>query len=1506
MNLKLLSLIVAFLGSTWTLPFARCADPIKLVFLGDQGHHRPADFAGRIAPVLRARGIDIEYTEDMNVLSTERLKNFDGLLVYANIDTISKEQEAALLDFVASGKGFLPIHCATYCFRNSDAYVALCGGQFKNHGKQEFETVIVAPEHPVMKGFGGFHSWDETYVHTKHNEKDRIVLEVRREGVQATGNSEEPWTWIRKHGKGRVFYTAWGHDVRTWTQPGFHNLLERGIRWAVGSDPALAGDFVAESTEPLADFSVLKMTEMRKDVAPFTYTEVGAKIPNYRAGAERGQGAPLSTMQDPLPAEESIKHYITPEQFKLSLWANEPQLAGKPIAMNWDERGRLWVCETVDYPNELKPEGAGRDHIRICEDTDGDGRADKFTLFADKLSIPTAIEFYRGGVIVQDGPKTVYLKDIDGDNKADFRQELITGWALKDTHGGVSNFHYGADNWIWAMQGYNDSHPVINGQAQQGFKMGFWRFRVEAGVADETAPVAPIAGSAADKATFHSHTIRVRELEFVRATNNNTWGIGMSEEGLIFGSTANGNPSNFMPIPNRYYERVKGWAPSTLKMISDTYKFAAVSDKVRQVDWHGGYTAGAGHALYTARTYPKSWWNRLAFVCEPTGKLVGAFVLDRNGADYKSYSPFNLMASDDEWAAPIMAEVGPDGNMWILDWYNYVVQHNPTPKGFTTGQGNAYESDLRDKKHGRVYRIIYEGKQEPLNDSAKKAESIVSGGLSKATNADLVQVLSHPTMRWRLIAQRILVERLAVDQTTIESLANLASEQEVDTIGLSVSAMHALWTLSGLGLVNESNPTVWKAVSNALTSKVPGVRRAAIKVLPPTESVSSLLIQAGLLQDIDLQVRLAALLQLSDSNKTSPNLIAKQLSEIDEVTIADPWLLDGWTAAASQRAESVLGMLLASNKPWTTEFAGRVEIIASHLARSKPNEDQLQSLLGALKDATNEKSIVVLQGLERGWQKEYSVRVDEATANSLVGVLEKLPVGGKGLLVRLAGNWGATALQGQVEKIENELLSVAMSDKLDSKQRIEAATLMIMMRPSEDTIVDKLLSTITPQMPPDASVGFLNALKGSKSDRLANAILAQLPSLTPEAKDAALRVLMARPETTTAMLTAMIEGKLAFNDLQLDQQQALRDHPNRKIQQLAQSVMKAGGSVLSSDRAKLVDQWNTICEEKGDAALGKLLFTKHCSVCHQHTGEGQNIGPDLSGMAVHPKHELLTHILDPNRSVEGNFRVYSLLTLDGIVMTGMMAGESRTSVELIDSKGKRQVIQREDIDSFQASRKSLMPEGFESQIDQAGMKDLLEFLTTKGKYVPLSIAKVATAVSTKGLFHDGNDGPDRMIFSDWKPKTFENVPFVLVDPQDQRVANIILLNGPSGTLPPKMPKSVVIPCSSSAASIHLLSGVSGWGYPASKADTVSLIVRLRYADGEVEDHPLLNGVHFADYIRQVDVPGSKFVASLRGQQIRYLKVDPKRNVPLKEIELVKGKDVSAPIVMAITLETLSE
>jgi uncharacterized protein len=794
--------------------------PIKVLFLGDQGHHVPGQRFAQLQPVFQSRGIELTYTEDMSELNKASLSKYQALMVYANIDEISQDQAKALLDFVASGGGFVPVHCASYCFRNNDEIVALIGGQFQSHQTGTFRTENVLPNHPIMKGYGGFESWDETYVHHKHNEKNREVLEVRVEKDQ-----REPWTWVRTHGKGRVFYTAWGHDHRTWRNPGFHNLLERGVRWAIGQDPASAGNYLADQA-----FPVPEMTKLGNDLAPFEYINVGDKIPNYTPGEKWGtQAKNLSDMQKPLDANESLKHYVTPAGFRPEVFAADPDIV-KAVSMAWDERGRLWLCETIDYPNELRKPGEGRDRIRVCEDTDGDQKADKFTIFAEALSIPTAITCYRGGVIVQDGVRTLYLKDTDGDDKADMRKELITGWALGDTHGGVSNFQYGLDNWIWAMQGYNFSEPVAEGKKFQGFSQGFFRFKL-----DQNDPPS------------------VTDIEFVRSTNNNTWGIGISEDGTIFGSTANRNPSVYMPVANRFYESVRGWSPKTLGTIADTHLFKPITTKIRQMDQHGGYTAAAGHALYTARRYPQEYWNRVAFVCGPTGHLVGSFVISRDGADFRSTSPFNLIASDDEWSAPIMAEVGPDGNVWVIDWYNYIVQHNPTPHGFQTGKGNAYETDLRDKTHGRIVRVVYDSKE------TEKPRTTLAG----ASDKDLIAALADSNMLWRKQAQRLLVERhsgKASSEAVSVQIAELIKTGAGNSKVAPTTLIHALWAMHGLGAFGKSGATHDQALMACLKHPQAGVRMNAVQVVPRTTQWLDQVIAAGLCEDRDAQVRLQTFL----------------------------------------------------------------------------------------------------------------------------------------------------------------------------------------------------------------------------------------------------------------------------------------------------------------------------------------------------------------------------------------------------------------------------------------------------------------------------------------------------------------------------------------------------------------------------------------------------------------------------------------------------------------------
>jgi putative membrane-bound dehydrogenase-like protein len=1430
------------------------AADLRVLFLGDNGPHQPRARFAQLQPVLARRGLELTYTDQMADLNPQTLGQYDALLLYANIDVIEPPQATALIRYVEQGGGFVPLHCATYCFRNSSEVVALMGAQFQRHGTGVFRAEIATPDHPVLQGFGGFESWDETYVHHLHNERDRMVLCYR---VDAEGR--EPWTWIRTQGEGRVFYTASGHDQRTWRHPGFHNLVERGIRWAAKNDPTLVPAYDADRP-----FPVPPMTSLASDPKPFTYREVGREIPNYVPSEQWGvQGEALSKMQEPLEPQESLKHLVVPQGFHVELFAAEPDIGGKPICMAWDERGRLWIAETYDYPNELQPVGEGRDRIRILEDTDGDARADKFTVFAEKLSIPTSIAFHQGGVVVQNGTQTLYLKDLDGDDVADQSTVMFTGWAVGDTHGGVSNFQYGLDNWIWGMQGYNQSRPVVAGKPlAYSFRQGFLRFRPD--------------GS---------------ELEFLRSTNNNTWGLGISEEGIVFGSTANRNPSVYLPIPNRYYERVAGWAPSlVLGTIADTYLFRPITTKVRQVDQHGGYTAGAGHALYTARAYPKEYWNRVALVNGPTGHLVGAFVLSQDGSDFRSTSPFNLLASDDEWTAPIMSEVGPDGQVWVIDWYNYIVQHNPTPEGFQTGKGNAYETKLRDKKHGRIYRVVY----------GDQAAGRTSFSLAGASPAKLVEALSHPTMLWRKHAQRLLVERGLPD--VVPQLIELVRDESVDEIGLNVGAIHALWTLHGLGRLDGSDEEAQAAACAALSHPSRGVRRNALQVLPPSAESTQALLRAGLLAEEDGQIRLTALLALADlpaDPQAGPAIFeVLQAAALD----ADRWIPDAAISAAATHPGGFLRAAAKSPEPTSEKVIEAIKIVAAHFARVARREEAA-GLIHALAAAPRDEVVeAVVTGMAVGWPSGLVSETNSALDADLRSLVGRLGPASGGRLVALARRLGSPHFEEYAREVSSSLLAKLDDESLGNQTRAEAASEVVRFNSADAEVVAELLDRITPQTDTDLAIGMMESLSGSESAAVGEMVPEVLPTLLPKPRAAAIGVLLKRPRWTQGLLNAIERREVPLADLTLEQRQLVASHPDGEIRRQARRLLEHGGALPSADRQKVLADLAWVTRETGDATAGKAVFTKHCGTCHMHSGEGKKIGPDLTGMAVHPKLELLTHVIDPNRDVEGNYRVYVVVTHDGRALSGLLSAESNTMIELLDAKGETHTVLREDVDEISASGVSLMPEGFEKELKPQELTDLLEFLAQRGSFLPLDLREAATITSVRGMFDSKQASVERLVLDDWSPKTVKGVPFELVDPREGEVNNAILLHGPLGRVSRTMPQSVKLRCDAAARTVHLLSGVSGWGYPFSRDHTVSMIVRLTYANGETEDHELLNGVHFADYIREVEVPKSELAFKLRDQQMRYLSLSPRQPQAITQIEFVKGEDQTAPLVMAVTLE----
>ena len=1060
-------------------------------------------------------------------------------------------------------------------------------------------------------------------------------------------------------------------DAAPWQRPAMNDVPSplrgsRAVRWA-----AIAALSIAAPSDARAGTSAESNLRPHASPPALQYTNSPAPIPNYLEGKRWGtQGEAISRMQLPLAPADSAQHLVTMPGFTSTLWAAEPDLL-KPICMAWDERGRLWVAETVDYPNELQPRDQGRDRIKVCEDTNGDGKADRFTVFAEGLSIPTGMVFARGGLIVVENGRTLFLRDQDGDGRADERVVLFSGWGMGDTHATASNLRWGPDNWIWGVVGYSGFDGEVNGKRIK-FGMGVYRFRPD--------------GS---------------ELEFVRSSNNNTWGLGFSEEGTVFGSTANNNASWYMAIPNRYYEAVSGWTAGRMETIADKQDFYPVTTDVRQVDAHGRYTAGAGHALYTARNFPAEHWNRSAFVTEPTGHLVGLFRIDAQGADFVARNQKSFLASSDEWCAPIMAEVGPDGALWVLDWYNYIIQHNPTPHGFKNGKGNAYETPLRDKRHGRIYRVAW--------DKARKVAPI---DLSKSTPAALVQVLRNDNQLWRLHAQRLLVER--GDTSVVPALTRLARDPAIDPVGLNVGAQHALWTLAGLGA--NTQPDARKAIHEALRHRSAAVRRAAIAALPRDGSGSSALGAQRLAEDADPQVRLAALLAYSEmpASDSIGNLAWNVLRE--ERNASDRWLPHAVTSAAARHHQGFLKAAIQPPKagaatPVAESVRAVLRTVAQHQAATAPAEAMETTL--ALEGAAPAVAAAILDGFVAGWNPATPPTLGDARRKALETLAGKLDDAARGSLIALGDRWNQRDLFAAQVEATAKALTGQLAGALADPERIALARRLVSLDDRRESI-RAILALVTPQTPPSLAAGLIAAAGSSRQPATAEELLGAFPSLTPAARRAAIAALVRRAEWATTLLAAVESGRLDRSDLAWDHWDQLRGHPDKAVAAKATQVEGRKNARTSADMEATVQRLLPLASRTGDAERGRKAFETTCMVCHAFNGRGQHVGPDLTGMGTRPKAELLVEIIDPNRSVEANYRLWTVVRRDGDSVSGRLDAETATSVDILDTTGQKHSIQRKDIARIESSQQSIMPSGFD-QLPADDLAGILEYIATAGR-----------------------------------------------------------------------------------------------------------------------------------------------------------------------------------------------
>ncbi len=587
----------------------------------------------------------------------------------------------------------------------------------------------------------------------------------------------------------------------------------------------------------------------------FTYVKTNTVDPNWPdstipkwPSTASNAGYPYFTRYTlPLPASSAQNCVQLPTGFSKRLWATEDQnMSGVHalVAMNWDEKGRLWGVETSDYPNRVlsnpMPGGGGSDRIVILEDTDGDGVADRRKIFASGYNLLTGIVVTTNGVIVSMAPNILLLKDDNGDDVADNPQGqiLYTGFGRSDTHATISNLTYGLDNWIYASIGYSAGTNIRNPTTNQTFSSS-WSQRIMRFKSDGSA------------------------IEAQTSLTNNTWGIGISETGQIFASTANRDHSFHEVYPGQshrtpiYSGADQGYVPETPVYSSWTSVAPFAHPHPITPHWNinnPGYAGSPNHSLYTARQFPQKYWDRIAFVCGPQHHLVHQMFLSPYRSTWRGAEDTtepNIFASTDPSSAPIQATVGPDGALWVLDWYNYLTNHNGICGKIACGTGAAQISPIRDTTRTRIYRISYD---------ARPLDAILN--LSQASEDQLIETFGHPNLFWRLQAQRLLLKRGA-NAGLITKLTNILSTNTVNDMGESPQVIHALRTLEGFGLFT-SAPSTWVPIlKDLMLHPSPGVRWNAIDALPNNALSTTAILDQGRINDPNAHVRIRALYKLS-------------------------------------------------------------------------------------------------------------------------------------------------------------------------------------------------------------------------------------------------------------------------------------------------------------------------------------------------------------------------------------------------------------------------------------------------------------------------------------------------------------------------------------------------------------------------------------------------------------------------------------------------------------------
>ena len=950
--------------------------------------------------------------------------------------------------------------------------------------------------------------------------------------------------------------------------------------------------------------------------------QVADLIENYE-----GRGA-LADGSEPTPAEEALKQFRIREGFEIELVASEPVI-GQPLHLSWDSKGRMWVTQylqyqfpaglkIIEYDNHLRaqfdkvpeppPHGTkGADKITVFEDTTGDGIYDSHRDVITGLNIATSVETGAGGIWVTNAPYLLFYPDADGDANPDRDPEVIlSGFGIEDTHAVANSLKWGPDGWLYGVTGSTTTAAVTNpatGDLVEWQGQAVWRYHPQ-----------------------------MTQFEIYAEGGGNTFSLEIDSAGRVFSGTNNGNTRG-MYYPQGAYGK-KSWGKHG--PLTNPYAFGYINHMAHEGD---DRRFAQAFCIYEGGLFPDSWDGKI-IAANSLHNIVWVSELLPDGSSFRTVDKEPLLETDDRWFRPVFCGVGPDGCVYIADWYDSRLSH-------------VRPVDDWHKGSGRIYRI------KPKGTTPKVEFGDLSDFSKKSNWVNRKRVLLEAQWRGEVVTRRSLTP------TPSELVRRLIESPAIDKEFVRIT---------------KSNFPIETG-------------EASIKMLPEPFDPG----------DLSERALLAALL------KRAPIPLADQILPIlltHDEDLNDPHipLLLWWAIEAhAESGREQIEALAADPESWKSALFR--EFIAERLMRRYAmagGEANFLSAANLLKTAPDDDARKrLMTGLQLAFQ---------GTATP------ELPVVLQAEMDTYAATVGANDLvlqlqQGTPDALKNALAVVASSAS-DPIERVELAQLFGEI--NDPAVVPVLLRLLALDQESTLKRVALLALANYDDESIATTILARHGSTLPaehEVRSTAHRVLASRLEWARLFLEKIEIAHIKARNVEPDVVQLLAQHEDPELNAaVAKHWPDFAVRTSAENEAEITRLRKLITGSSGDAEQGSLHFKTRCASCHALFGEGQIIGPDLTGYERQNLEFWLPAIVDPGLELREGYINYVATMNDGRVVAGFMQEQAPNTVTLRDMAGQHLLLNRDEIKTLEASKVSLMPPGLLNGMSDDELRDLFAYL----------------------------------------------------------------------------------------------------------------------------------------------------------------------------------------------------